>query len=253
MKKLFVLFLLFINFQSLADEPFNTTVANGCVVNYGEKLYLKPVFEPNSFICDAGYYLPANTETCAICLATYDCYGGTFSFSEKSPQGLSTKQNISTNITNGCDLRMLRASNNSTNVKAIFTPNVHNCAQGYYLPANVDECTLCPLNHHCNGGTYTFNETTTQGITGCPSELPFAPMGSTVCYPHILHVGNDIVYLRSVKLTTPSLNIQIGNEVFYANMTTTPTYMSAMSEHYLKMSYDNTVYYVCDDTVYSNQ
>ena len=88
--------------------------------------------------------------------------------------------------------------------------------------------------------------------TSCPVNY-FVPEGfPTMCFPHRLHVGDNLVYLKSEKLTTPSLNVQIGNDMFYANMTTTPTYMNAATEHYLKMSFDNTVYYVCDDTTYGN-
>ena len=73
-------------------------------------------------------------------------------------------------------------------------------------------------------------------------------MGSTVCYPHILHIGDDVVYLKSTKLTTPSLNIGMDDGIFYANMTTVPTPMNNATEHFLKIEYDNQIYYVCDDT-----
>ena len=42
------------------------------------------------------------------------------------------------------------------------------------------------------------------------------------------------------------------NCTFYANMTTDPTYMSMNYEHYLKMMYNGTLYYVCDDTTYGD-
>ena len=65
------------------------------------------------------------------------------------------------------------------------------------------------------------------------------------------HIGDNTVYLKSEKQTTPSLNISIGNDVFYANMTTTPTPTNSATEDNLKMIYNNTVYYVCDDTTYN--
>ena len=123
------------------------------------------------------------------------------------------------------------------------------CAAGEYLPRYYDSCAICPSGSACSGGTYSFNETTNQGIVACASGT-FAPTESAVCYPHILHVGDSNVYLKSTKQTTPSLNIKIGNDVFYANMTTERTRMSKDSSHYLHVkTADNIHYYVCDDTV----
>ena len=39
------------------------------------------------------------------------------------------------------------------------------CSAGQYLPANATVCDSCPANSYCTGGTYTFNETTPQGVT----------------------------------------------------------------------------------------
>ena len=50
------------------------------------------------------------------------------------------------------------------NMRAVFTPNVHTCNQGYFLPANTDGCRPCPNDYVCNGGTFTFNERQSQGI-----------------------------------------------------------------------------------------
>ena len=122
------------------------------------------------------------------------------------------------------------------------------CTAGYYLPANVNECAICPINSVCVGGNYPLSETIDQGIQSCANGT-FAPTGSAVCYPHILHVGDSNVYLKSTKQTTPSLNIKIGNDVFYANMTTERTSMNKDSSHYLHVkTADNVHYYVCDDT-----
>jgi hypothetical protein len=94
-------------------------------------------------------------------------------------------------------------------------------------------------------GYYSPDGATTQ--TPCASGT-FAPTGSAVCYPHILHVGNDNIYLKSTKRTTPSLNIRIGNDIFYANMTTTRTRMNKDTIHYFHVQWSNNDYYVCDDT-----
>ena len=215
---------------------------NGCNFNI-ENQTLFARFEPNEYTCNTGYYLPANATGCIGCLTGYTCTGGTYSFNEKSDQGINLNTPITTNVEQGCG-----ASQTTSLFLARFEPNSHTCSAGYYLPANVDGCTICPANNICTGGTYTFNETTDQGIQSCANGT-FAPTGSAVCYPHILHVGDSNVYLKSTKQTTPSLNIKIGNDIFYANMTTTQTKMNKDSTHYFRAkTADNTHYYICDDT-----
>jgi hypothetical protein len=60
---------------------------------------------------------------------------------------------------------------------AIFTPNVHTCSAGYFLPANVDGCRSCPNGYTCSGGTFSFNERQSQGIvykTTIRENIPYA-------------------------------------------------------------------------------
>ena len=99
-------------------------------------------------------------------------------------------------------------------------------------------------------------------IRACPDGYfkPDEENYPSLCYPHRLHAGDNIVYLKDYKTTTPSLNVLLDNGncrrpencTFYANMTTDPTYMSMNYEHYLKMMYNGTLYYVCDDTTYGD-
>ena len=171
------------------------------------------------------------------------------------PSGITTALNASTDVF--LNTKLATECPDKTTLYATYTPNSKvaceeisgiDCSSGYYLPANVNECTMCPINNVCSGGTYTFNENTDQGIQSCASGT-FAPTGSAVCYPHILHVGDSNVYLKSTKQTTPSLNLRIGGDVFYANMITERTRMSKDSSHYLHIkTADNVHYYVCDDT-----
>ena len=203
------------------------------------------VYEIDSYTCSPGEYLPANILGCVLCPNGWTCNGGTFDFNTDEYQGLELGTITTTPINNIC------AANFPTDLFSVYEPNEHTCEPGYYLPANVDSCTICPQNNYCLGGTYYFNETINQGIEQCTNTTPFAPIGSTVCYPHILHIGNDVVYLKSTKLTTPSLNIGMDDGIFYANMTTVPTSMNAGTERYLKIEYDGMMYYVCDDTTYN--
>ena len=231
MKKLFLIFLL-LPLSAFADMTCDTNV---------NKYYA--IYTPNSYTCSVGQYLPANAVACVACPNGFTCPGGTFNFNPNLFQGLIFETIPQTTMNNVC------AVNFPKKLQAKYAPNSHTCSSGYYLPAGVDACTLCPSGNACVGGTYSFNETMDQGIISCTGA--FAPTGSAVCYPHILHVGDSNVYLRSTKLTTPSLNIKIGNDVFYANMTTVRTRMNKDSSHYLHVkTADNVHYYVCDDTTY---
>ena len=204
-------------------------------------------YRANTYTCQNGQYLPANTLGCVTCPTGFTCPGGTFEFNPDRFQGISLIAIHGSTMNNIC------AKNAPNIMSAIFTPNTHTCSAGYYLPANVDECTLCPADNICSGGTYTFNETIDQGIVACTAPTPYAPTGSAVCYPHILHVDDGLVYLRSTKLTSPSLHIRIEDDVFYANMTTIPTRMNKDSVRYFHSQWDDNHYYICDDTTYPGE
>ena len=121
------------------------------------------------------------------------------------------------------------------------------------MPANYDGCVICPVDNYCGGGTYTFNETVAQGIVSCGAGL-FAPSGmssSNQC-GRILHIGDNVVYLHSVKKTTPALHVDIdqdGTADYFGNMTTLDVPMTRGTERKLKLQYDGVTYSVYDDSV----
>ena len=139
---------------------------------------------------------------------------------------------------------------------AVFQPSEYTCAPGYYLPAgnnwitDNDGCTICPANNYCPGGAYTFNETVPQGITACSTGLysPSGMLNANQC-GHILHIGNEVVYLHSVKKTSPAMHVKIGNDIFYGNMTTADVSMHAGTARKFKMNYNGVAYSVYDDSV----
>ena len=57
-------------------------------------------------------------------------------------------------------------SNPAAVARATYSPITYTCAAGTYLPADGIECVACPGGKYCEGGQYTYNETTPQGITG---------------------------------------------------------------------------------------
>ncbi len=209
----------------------------------------KAIYDINSYTCNSGDFLPANYDNgCVTCPANATCNGGTFVFNPNSFQGL----NIGNSIT-GATMNNVCADNLQPSWRAIYIPNQHTCAPGYYMPANTDGCVVCPENSYCAGGTYTFNETTAQGIVACASGL-FAPTGMwepEQC-GRVLHVDNDVIYLRSTKKTTHAIHFDMnhdGTADYFANMTTAAVPMHAGSTRKLKVQFGGQTYSVHDDTV----
>ena len=135
----------------------------------------------------------------------------------------------------------------------VYEDAVYVCNPGYYLPAAMESCELCPQNNYCVGGGYKYNETTPQGIMECPN-MWYSPAGmyELASCGRILHIGDNVVYLRSAKKTTPSLNIDIDNDGepdFFGNITTDDVVMHSGAERKLKLNVNGTLYSVYDDTV----
>lgn len=63
-----------------------------------------------------------------------------------------------------------------------------------------------------------------------------------------LHIGDEVLYLRSDKKTTPSLNVRIGDDMFYGHAATTRLNMNVNSQRYLHAG----EYYIHDDSILPN-
>ena len=94
---------------------------------------------------------------------------------------------------------------------------------GYYSAANILTRNQCPTG------------LTTIGYGAGADEV-------TDC-GRILHFGNDKLYLRSGKKTTPSLNVKIGDTIYYGNMT------AGTGKGKLRLKSGTTTYSVHDDSM----
>ncbi len=94
---------------------------------------------------------------------------------------------------------------------------------GYYSAANILTRNQCPAG------------LTTIGYGAGADEV-------TDC-GRILHFGNDKLYLRSGKKTTPSLNVKIGDTTYYGNMT------AGTGKGKLRLKSGTTTYSVHDDSM----
>ena len=53
---------------------------------------------------------------------------------------------------------------NAYSYSAVYDIDTYDCAPGYYLPAGAVECTVCPDDYVCDGGTFNFSASQTQGL-----------------------------------------------------------------------------------------
>ena len=155
MKKLFFLSLMFVSVPGWAYMM--NDVPNMCVFGAFDAV---AVFERNTYTCNAGYYLPANTDGCRVCPNGAVCSGGTFEFNETVPQGIKHTAPFTQTQANLCSAQY-----------DFFVPVFEEitsatCASGQYLPKNTLTCASCPNGYTCGGGTYNLDENNDQGIVG---------------------------------------------------------------------------------------
>ena len=258
MKKIFISLLLVLIVQPVWANLFINDTPDGCdesVIHPADDntANLRALFERNKDVNINLFNQPTNPNACYQSILSADGDTATMHALFERDESINLNLLNQSNIVGGCVSSLLYPAGEDSNMRALFEPKTYDCDAGYYLPANTDGCTICGENSYCMGGTYTFNETETQGITACPDGL-FAPAGmweSGQC-GRILHIGNNVLYLRSVKITTPSLNIDIdgdGVADFFGNMTTSDVYMHNGADKKFKVQYNGRAYTVYDDTI----
>ena len=179
----FLLYMLTASF-AYADGYVTENIVNGCTANISHTIHA--LFERNKYTCESGYYLPADSTGCVACLARHKCVGGTYTFNDSIDQGIEYSSIISDNLANGCD----KYEVGEGQLNAVFIPTEYTCNTGYYLPANAIACVICPANSYCSGGTYTFNETTDQGIESCPVGYS-SSAGASQCSANTITINWD--------------------------------------------------------------
>ena len=99
MKKLLIIFLIIISTPAMA--LYTNDIQNMCGLT---DVNIYAVFEPISYTCGAGYFLPANTPGCQPCPAGFVCSGGTFAFNPTCSQGATKPTQITHNATRACSV-----------------------------------------------------------------------------------------------------------------------------------------------------
>ena len=117
-----------------------------------------------------------------------------------------TFMNNTTSESNMCVIDVTGQSQSTPSVvaHANWSPITYNCAAGTYLPADGIECTTCPAGNYCIGGNYTYNETTTQGLTPCAANYT-SSAGASVCSPMTYNIN----YVLNGGSSVPSTYTQL--------------------------------------------
>ncbi len=122
---------------------------------------------------------------------------------------------------------------------------VSECGAGLYLPANADSCTEVGAGYYSpNGDSARYQ---------CPAGLTTSGSGIGAdeysdC-GRVLHIGSETLRMRGVRKTIPSLNVKIGNTIYYGDMSVLPTNINANTNKTLRVKYDNVVQFVHDTTI----
>jgi hypothetical protein len=220
--------------------------ANDCYMVTTSTKYVKAA-GAGEVTCEAGAY----------------CAGGSTIYVGGSVSGRSTTGGISV-----CAANKYSNAGASSCSSCATTNGYGNSGSAYSAHAGVTSCKVT-----CSGGTYVATSGGACGNVGAGYYAPSHVVSQTVADTNrgtcptglttigygtgadesgdcgrILHVGENHLYLRSDKKTTPSLNVKIGDTVFYGNMATSNKNMSNGVNKSLKMKYGNTTYSVHDDS-----
>lgn len=248
-----VIFIICFSMPVLADDFITDNIINGC----GDAYSYRAIFEPITYHCAYGYFLPAGAISCATCPSGYTCPGGEYYFSATTTQGIAEGDILVQDAIGSCSGMF------SQSLTAIFEPIVYTCSYGFYLPAGNDwindteGCRKCLNNNYCHGGTYTFNETIAQGIAPCPDSYPYAPVGmwdENQC-GRKLYIDGDFLYVHKSPAAPAEhrLYVKFGDSVYSANATpvseNADLKMSVNAQHTLHVKIDGIEYLVHDDSV----
>lgn len=119
------------------------------------------------------------------------------------------------------------------------------CSGGQYVATAGAGCVTVGGGYYGPGGTVAQNGTL--GRNQCPVGLTTIGYGAGADEAgdcgRVMHMGENKLYLRSTKKTTPSLNVKVGDTTYYGNMT------SGTTKGKLRVKSGTTTYSVHDDSM----
>lgn len=119
------------------------------------------------------------------------------------------------------------------------------CSEGQYVATAGAGCVTVGGGYYGPGGTVGQNATLARNQ--CPVGLTTIGYGAGADEAgdcgRVMHMGENKLYLRSTKKTTPSLNVKVGDTTYYGNMT------SGTTKGKLRVKSGATTYSVHDDSM----
>lgn len=119
------------------------------------------------------------------------------------------------------------------------------CSGGQYVATAGAGCVNVGTGYYGAGGTVGQNATLARNQ--CPVGLTTIGYGAGADEAgdcgRVMHMGENKLYLRSTKKTTPSLNVKVGDTTYYGNMT------SGTTKGKLRVKSGTTTYSVHDDSM----
>ena len=180
-------------------------------------------FQDGTLIIESGLYPLRNM--CTICTGNTYSAGGTATSCTSCNRDYTISGTALTNHDSASDCKIT-------------------CSGGEYVPTAGDGCVNVGVGYWGAGGTVS--QTSTLGRNACASGLTTIGSGLGADEAgdcgRVLNVGDEKIYLRSTKKTTPSLNISINGDVFYGNMSTA-------TKGSLRINSGGTTYSVYDDSM----
>ena len=123
----------------------------------------------NSIKCDAGKYLPANSVTCATCVAGYSCAGGTWTYdgAEHGRTQCTGATYSGAGAATCATCPSIYTSDTTAGKTKITDCKVKTTAGKYIANANDSTQTACTTGHYCPSETVAYGSTNTP--TACPT------------------------------------------------------------------------------------
>ena len=248
-----IVLIMFFTLPAFSSGLITQDITNDC----GNAYSYSAIFEPIVYHCANGYFLPAGALSCEKCPSEYTCPGGEYSFSATNTQGIAEGDILVQDAIGSC------TSDFNQSFSALFEPIVYTCSAGFYLPAGNDwiddseGCRPCLNDNYCAGGTYTFNETETQGILPCPENHPYAPVGmwtESQC-GRKLYIDGEYLYLHQSPAAPAEHRLYARIETWVYSANATPIIdnpdlkMSANTQRALHVKIDGIEYLIHDDSV----
>ncbi len=179
--------------------------------------------------CDAKYYL--KTATATNCTSAGTGY--------YSAAGSLTRTQCPANYRSGA------AASSQSGCKT-------KCADGAYVATAKAACVNVGSGYYAATHTVAYGKTSS--VRGqCAAGLTTIGYGAGANEEgdcgRVLNVDGEKLYLRSTKKTEHALHVRVGEDVFYGNMDTISKVISEGATNKLRIRYNDTVYYVYDDSV----